>query len=94
MADWEFAQRDPSEHLARIQQYSMVKHCGGRDVEFIITVQEYLTPVDPAMKFLARADKHVNQKTAGIIPVGWGVTHLQALSACLEMIRRFPYEGE
>ena len=92
MADWEFAQRDPSEQLAQLHHFAMTKVRPEGDIEFIITVYEYLTPKDPAMKYLARADKQVNQKTAPFEPCGWGVSLIQALSACMDMIRKFPYE--
>ncbi|MBS1825710.1 MAG: hypothetical protein JST93_10350 [Acidobacteria bacterium] len=93
MAEWEFAQRDRSEQLAQVHHFSMVKQVNGEDVEFLITVLEYLTPKDPAMKFFARTDKQVNQNTAPVTPCGWGTTLLQALSGCMEMVRKFPYEG-
>ena len=94
MAEWEFAQRDRAEQLAQVQHFSMVKQFNGEDVEFLITVFEYLTPRDPAMKFFARADKQVNQGTAPVTPCGWGTTLLQALSGCMDMVRKFPYETE
>jgi len=91
MADWEFLQKDQAEQLARVVHFSMCKKAeDGRQVEFIIAVHEYLTPNDPTMKFLARADKQVNQNLGPITPCGWGSTHSKALSACLEMIRKFP----
>lgn len=71
----------------------MVKQVNGAEVEFLITVLEYLTPRDPAMKYFARADKEVNQNAAPVTPCGWGTTLLQALSGCMEMVRKFPYEG-
>lgn len=93
MAEWEFAQRDRNEQLAQVHMFSMVKQVNGEEVEFQITVLEYLTPRDPAMKFFARTDKQVNQNTAPVTPCGWGTTLLQALSGCMEMVRKFPYEG-
>ncbi|MBL8175657.1 MAG: hypothetical protein JNK48_13370 [Bryobacterales bacterium] len=93
MAEWEFAQRDRSEQLAQVHHFSMVKVVNGTEVEFVIKVLEYLTPRDPAMKYFARADKEVNQSTAAVTPCGWGTTLLQALSGCMEMVRKFPYEG-
>ncbi|MFN7932278.1 MAG: hypothetical protein U0R19_03070 [Bryobacteraceae bacterium] len=93
MAEWEFAQRDRSEQLAQVHHFSMVKQVNGAEVEFLITVLEYLTPRDPAMKYFARADKEVNQNAAPVTPCGWGTTLLQALSGCMEMVRKFPYEG-
>ncbi|HUQ92580.1 MAG TPA: hypothetical protein VM120_12955 [Bryobacteraceae bacterium] len=93
MADWEFAQRDAAEQLARVEHFSFTKKHSGGDVEVLITVHEYITPKDPAMKFVARADKEFNQKGGGFQPCGWGTSLLQALSACLELMRKFPYEG-
>lgn len=93
MSEWEFAQRDPAEQLARLQHFSVVKNVGPNEVEFQITVYEYLTPKDPALKFFARADKQTNQKTAPFTPCGWGSTLLHALSGCMDMVRKFPYEG-
>ena len=91
MADWEFLQKDKAEQLARVEYYSMSKpDAGGNVVEFIIAVHEYLTPNDPMMKFLARANRDVNQQNGALTPCGWGNTHSKALSACLEMIRKFP----
>lgn len=91
MADWEFLQKDNAEQLARVDHYSMCKlDESGKEVEFIIAVHEYLTPKDPMMKFLAKANRDVNQKIGGITPAGWGSTASKALSACLEMIRKFP----
>ena len=55
----------------------MVKQVNGADVEFLITVLEYLTPKDPAMKYFARSDKQVNQSVAAGTPCGWGTTLLQ-----------------
>ena len=45
------------------------------------------------MRFFAQADKQTNQKTAPYLPTGWGSNLLQALSACIKEIKRFPYEG-
>ncbi len=91
MADWEFLQKDNAEQLARVEHYSMCKlDANGKNVEFIIAVHEYLTPKDPNMKFFARADRPVNQQHGPITPAGWGITHSKALSACLDMIRKFP----
>jgi hypothetical protein len=89
MQDWTFAQTDPSEELAIIHHFSM--KAGGTD--FAITVREYYTPRDPAMKFFAEADKQTNQKTAPFTPCGWGRTLLDALSECVNACHRFPYEG-
>ena len=54
------------------------------DVEFIITVKEFVTPADPTMLFYAQADKQTNQKTIAYTPVGWGRTMLDALAEAIE----------
>jgi hypothetical protein len=92
MAEWKFAQRDPSEELAHVSYFSMKKHQVGGPVEFTIRVREFISPRDPAMVFFAEADKQTNQRTAPFTPTGWGRTLLEALSACMEAIHRFPYE--
>ena len=92
MAEWTYAQEKTTERLCRIEHYSMVKQQPGGDVEFVITVKEYVDPPDPAMRFLAEADKAINQKTAPYIPIGWGSSLLQALAECMKGIRKFPYE--
>jgi hypothetical protein len=74
--------------------FSMKKVQDGREIEFLITVREYVSPRDPSMPFYAEADKQVNQRSAPYTPSGWGVSLLEALSECMEAIRRFPYEGE
>ncbi len=92
MSDWSFAQQDDSEQLAKLELFSVVKKTASGDKEIRITISEYLTPQDPAMKFVARADQPLYQKTAPIVPIGWGNNRLQALSACMAMIRKFPFE--
>ncbi len=92
MSDWQYAEEKPTERLSKIEQYSMLKHQSGGDVEFLITVREYVNPPDPAMRFLAQADKQTNQKTAPYTPTGWGSSLLQALAECMKGIRKFPYE--
>lgn len=89
MSDWKFAHYEPAEQLALLHHFAMKKG----DVEFVITVKEYATPPDPAMKFFAEADKQTNQQTAAYTPTGWGPTLLVALSECIRAVRRFPYEG-
>jgi hypothetical protein len=72
----------------------MKKQQGAEEIEFLITVKEYVTPPDPTMRFFAQADKQTNQKTAPFTPIGWGHTIYEALSQCLKGIERFPYEGD
>jgi hypothetical protein len=94
MTEWRFAQREPSEQLAHLHFFSTKKLHGTEEVEFLITVREYITPKDPSMSFFAEADKPVNQRTAPYTPCGWGTTLLEALSNCMDAIRRFPYEPQ
>jgi len=94
MSDWQVAQLDRSDELAHLTFYTMKKHEQGREIEFQITVKEFVTP--PAgqhSRFFAQADKQVNQKTAAVLPHGWGDSLLKALADCMRMIRQFPYEG-
>lgn len=93
MEDWTFAQTDESEKLAKLQYYSITKKQGNQEIEFIITIKEFKPGSDQSMRFFAQADKETNQKTAPYIPTGWGSNLLQALSACIKEIKRFPYEG-
>ena len=92
MSDWSFAQQDEQEQLAKLEHFSMVKMAASGEKEIGITISEYVTPQDPAMKFVARANQPLYQKTAPIVPIGWGNNRMQALSACLAMIRKFPFE--
>ena len=93
MKEWAFAQTHPSEELAQLFFFSIKKKQPGGDVEFVITVKEYVTPADPTMLFYAVADKETNQKTVPYTPVGWGRTMLEALADCVRAIHKFPYEA-
>ena len=94
MNDWGYAQGDPSQQLARLHFFSMMKHYPGGEVEITITVKEFVTPADPAMPFFAQADKKTNQQVAPYTPSGWGKTLLEALLECIKEVNRFPYQGE
>lgn len=75
--------------------FTMKKRQPDGDVYFRITVKEFATaPPGQYVRFFAEADKAVNQKTAPIVPSGWGDSVLKALADCMRMIRQFPYEGE
>lgn len=91
--DWQFVDAQPEERLARVEYYSVVKEQDGEEIEFLITVREFLHPKDPSVKFLATADKQTNQKTMPFTPTGWGHTMLRALAECVQAVRRFRYEG-
>lgn len=93
MNDWGYAQTDASEELARLHFFSMKKVQAGREIEFTITVKEFITPKDPAMLFFAEADKQTNQKIAPYTPCGWGRSLLGALEECVRAVNRFPYEA-
>ena len=92
MKEWGFAQSDVSQQLAQVHFFSVQKRHAGGEVEFLITVKEYLTPREPTMTFFAQTDKMTNQKTAPYRPCGWGKSMLEALSECVRAIERFPYE--
>lgn len=94
MKEWGFAQTHVSQQLAQLHLFSVTKTQPDGDVEFVVTVKEYITPKEPTMHFFAQADKMTNQKTAPYRPNGWGKTILEALSECVKAINRFPYEGE
>ena len=92
MNDWAYAQGHPSEQLAKVHTFSMMKKThSGSEVEFTITVKEFATPKDGALVFFAQADKQTNQTVAPYTPCGWGKTLLGALQECVREINRFPY---
>ena len=93
MSDWGFAQTDPSQELARVHTFTVLKNQDGQEIEFTITVREYHTPRDPARPFFAQTDKQTNQKVLPYTPCGWGQTLYEALSRCVKEIQRFPYQG-
>ena len=92
MKEWAFAQSKPADELAQLHYFSMKKRQPDGDVDFTITVKEYVSPPDPTMLFFAQADKQTNQSTAPFTPCGWGRTLLEALSECVKAIHRFPYD--
>jgi hypothetical protein len=93
--DWKFAQKDISEELALLHQFSFTKNQSGSQICFLITVKEFVAPPRGQFaRFFAQADKFVNQKVAPVLPIGWGNSLLDALSDCTRMIREFPYEEE
>ena len=93
--EWTFAQTDPSQQLAMVHYFSVTKNeADDREIEFLITIKEFVTPRDPAMRFLAMADKQTYQKVAPFTPCGWGKTLLDALSDCIRAVYKFPYQGD
>jgi hypothetical protein len=87
MSDWKYLQNHHSEKLAKLHFFSVMK--GEKEVH--ITVWEYAMP-EIAMKFFARADVQLNQKTAPFEPIGWGDTLSDALSECLKNLNKFDYQ--
>lgn len=94
MTEWTYAQTDPAEELSRLHYFSVKRRQPAGDVEFLITVKEYVAgPGGESMRFVAQADKQTNQRTAPFTPSGWGSSLLGALSDCIRAIHQFPYEG-
>ena len=94
MTEWKFAHAEKAERFAQLHHFSLMQQAGDRQIEFVITVKEFVDPEDPAMIFFATADRQTNQKTMPFTPCGWGNSLLKALSECMRAVRRFPYEGE
>ena len=94
MEEWKYAQKHPSEKLAHLHFFSVMKKQGDAEIPFRITVSEYTSPELGSLRFFAQADKQTNQKLAPFTPVGWGNSLLAALSECIANVHRFPYEGE
>ncbi len=91
--EWTYAQVDPADELAKLHYFSMKKRQASGDVEFTISVREYVqNPEDHSMRFFGQANKQTNQNTAPFTPSGWGSTLLKALSECVREFHRFPYE--
>jgi hypothetical protein len=94
MDDWQYAQHNPTEQLARLHFFTVKKLQEGKEIDFTITVKEFVTPKDGMMTFFAEADKQTNQRVAPYTPCGWGRNLLAALEECIREIHRFPYHGE
>lgn len=92
MNDWKFAQKDPSEALAKLHFFSVTKKHAEGELEARITVKEFATWKTTDLKFLATADIELNQRTLKFQPVGWNETLLGALAECLRNLRNFEYE--
>ncbi|MFQ5743687.1 MAG: hypothetical protein ACE5HV_08885 [Acidobacteriota bacterium] len=91
---WTSAEAQPSDKLARLHHFSMIKQQGEQEIEFLITVREFVSGSDQSMRFVAQADKQTNQKTAPYTPIGWGHTLNGALAECVRAVHRFPYQGK
>ncbi len=94
MEEWKYAESDPAQRLSRIHTFSVNKKQEDREIEFTITVHEYVSPPAAGMRFFAKADKQTNQNLAPYTPTGWGNDLLSALSDCINAIEKFPYQGE
>src|SRR5687767_12900550 len=92
MTDWQFAQRATLLRNSRSCIFSRCASGSPGDVEFIITVFEYVSRNQLNMSFYARADKEVNQKTAPFTPFGWGDSIVRALTECKKQTQDYPYE--
>src|SRR4029453_13604793 len=64
MSEWEFAQSQPSDELAKLHFFSMKKRQPEGDIEFTIRVREYVDRNPQKMRFFAEADKKTNKQTA------------------------------
>ena len=42
MSEWFYAQETPAERLCKIEHYAVLKQQAGGEVEFLITVREYV----------------------------------------------------
>src|SRR5262245_58225887 len=93
MAEWELAQTDPSEELAQLHFFSIKKKQSEGEIEFRITIRQFVARENRSMQYFAEADKQTNQSDAAYTPTGWGSTLGQALSEGVRAINRFPYEG-
>lgn len=95
MGDWVYIEAHSAEQLMQLHHFSIVKVQPGGNVTFAITVKEFaVPPPGQRVRFYAEADKAVNQKTAALVPCGWGASIFSALGDCVRLIRQFPYEGE
>jgi hypothetical protein len=94
MEEWRYAESDPAQSLSRLHHFTVTKKQADREIEFTITVHEYVSPPAPGMGFFAKADKQTNQNVAPYTPTGWGNDLLSALSECINAIEKFPYQGE
>jgi hypothetical protein len=94
VSDWVHIQASSGEQLMQLHHFSLVKQQPNGDITFSITVKEFaVPPPGQRLRYYAEADKPVNQKTAPIVPCGWGSSIFAALGDCVRLIRQFPYEG-
>lgn len=93
MNEWTFAQTDPSQKLARLHHFSVMKPHSSGEVEIVIIVKEFVEPKVGAMRFFAQADKPTNQAVTPYTACGWGDSLFTALAECVRELERFPYQG-
>ncbi len=91
MEDWIYAQNDPSERLAKLHYFSVLKKFAGGEIEVRITVKEFATPQVGSLRFFAMTDLPFDQTTK-YQPSGWANSLLGALSECMLNCRKFDYE--
>jgi len=93
MKDWGFAQTHPSQEMAQLHLYSIKKVQPDCEVEFTITVKEYITPKEPTMHFFAQTDKMTNQKTAPLPSLRLGKNHAGSAFRMRESPQPVPVRG-
>jgi hypothetical protein len=94
MDEWEYAETDPAQRLSRLHIFTVIKSQSDKEIEFTITVHEYVSPPAAGMRFFAKADKQTNQHLVPYTPTAWGNDLLSALGDCIRAIEKFPYQGE
>jgi len=90
--DWLYIDVETEEQLCRVEHFGIKKIQDGQEIEFLISMREFLKPPDPTMRFFAQADKQTNQKHVPYTPCGWGPNVHTALWECVQAIRKFRYE--
>ena len=90
--DWQYIDVEAEEQFCRVEYFGLKKVQDGQEIEFLVSMREFLHPPDPTMRFFAQADKQTNQRHAPYTPCGWGPTLHTALWECVQSIRKFPYE--
>jgi len=68
MNEWGYAQRDPAEQLARLHFFSMTKLQAGGNIDFLITVKEYVTPKDRKLTNRPTSAWPLTRRPAGARP--------------------------
>ena len=50
MEDWKYAETDPAQRLSRVHTFTVKKKQPDREIEFTITVHEYVSPPAAGMR--------------------------------------------